>query len=88
MIFKDNFETLLKDHFSKELRAFGDIPKIKKKRTSAMWIKEDKVWKQKDFADDQEKVDEKGKKSDNANNMPRYVATPFPPLNFNQIGKR
>ena len=24
---------------------------------------------------------------DNANNIPRYVATPLPPLNFNQIGK-
>ena len=25
---------------------------------------------------------------DKANNIPRYVATPFPPLNFNQIGNR
>ena len=24
---------------------------------------------------------------DNANNIPRYVATPLPPLNFNQAGK-
>ena len=23
-----------------------------------------------------------------ANNIPRYVATPFPPLNFNQIGNK
>ena len=25
---------------------------------------------------------------DNANKIPKKVATPFPPLNFNQIGKR
>ncbi len=24
---------------------------------------------------------------DNAKTIPKYVATPFPPLNFNQIGK-
>ena len=36
----------------------------------------------------QVKINKKLNWKDNANNMPRYVATPFPPLNFNQIGKR
>ena len=34
------------------------------------------------------KINKKLNWRDNANNMPRYVATPFPPLNFNQTGKR
>ena len=36
----------------------------------------------------QEKINKKLNWSDKANNIPRYVATPFPPLNFSQIGKR
>ena len=34
------------------------------------------------------KINKKLNWIDNANNIPRYVATPFPPLNFNHIGKR
>ena len=33
------------------------------------------------------KINRKLNCNDKANNTPRYVATPFPPLNFNQIGK-
>ena len=33
------------------------------------------------------KINKKLNPYDKANNMPRYVATPFPPLNLNQIGK-
>ena len=36
----------------------------------------------------QVKINKKLNWIDKANNIPRYVATPFPPLNFNQIGKR
>ena len=36
----------------------------------------------------QEKINKKLNWSDKANNIPRYVATPFPPLNLSQIGKR
>ena len=36
----------------------------------------------------QVKINKKLNCSDKANNIPRYVATPFPPLNFSQIGKR
>ena len=32
------------------------------------------------------KINKKLNWIDKANNIPRYVATPFPPLNFNQIG--
>ena len=32
------------------------------------------------------KINKRLNGSDMANNIPRYVATPFPPLNFNQIG--
>ena len=35
----------------------------------------------------QVKINKKLNCNDKANNIPRYVATPFPPLNFNQIGK-
>ena len=33
------------------------------------------------------KINSEPKLKDKANNTPRYVATPFPPLNFNQKGK-
>ena len=33
------------------------------------------------------KINRNPKLMDRANNIPRYVATPFPPLNFNQKGK-
>jgi len=36
---------------------------------------------------DQVKINRKLNPYDNANKIPKYVATPFPPLNFNQIGK-
>ena len=36
----------------------------------------------------QEKINKKLNWSDKANNIPRYVATPFPPFNPSQIGKR
>ena len=36
----------------------------------------------------QVKINKKLNCRDKANNIPRYVATPFPPLNFSQIGKR
>ena len=35
----------------------------------------------------QVKINKKLSCIDKANNTPKYVATPFPPLNFNQIGK-
>ena len=33
------------------------------------------------------KINNTANSIDKANNTPKYVATPFPPLNFNQIGK-
>ena len=36
----------------------------------------------------QVKINNKLNWIDKANNIPKYIATPFPPLNFNQIGKR
>ena len=35
----------------------------------------------------QVKINRKLNCNDKANNIPKYVATPFPPLNFIQIGK-
>ena len=34
----------------------------------------------------QVKINKNANDNDVANNIPKYVATPFPPLNFNQIG--
>ena len=34
------------------------------------------------------KINNKLNCKDSANNMPKYVATPFPPLNFNHIGNK
>ena len=36
----------------------------------------------------QVKINKKLNWRDKANNIPRYVATPFPPLNLSHIGKR
>ena len=36
----------------------------------------------------QVKINKKLNCSDKANKIPRYVATPFPPLNFSHTGKR
>ena len=35
----------------------------------------------------QVKINKIASGSDKANNIPKYVATPFPPLNFSQTGK-
>ena len=35
----------------------------------------------------QVKINKNANDNDVANNIPKYVATPFPPLKFNQIGK-
>ena len=37
---------------------------------------------------DHVKINKKLNWIDKANNIPKYVATPFPPLNFSQTGKR